>query len=311
MPQSAQRSAAHPTREPTCEAAKYGKSGEPALNFYAVERGELEVVRHTDDGTEEIVAVLAQGDFFGEMALLEQRERSASVRARSDAEVTVLGVQVFARLTKALAPLKRSIVEAARKRSPALATRMPQADAVLDTIRLEELIEAPPSPTIQTEVPLRDVLALMADKRLELVYVANGAQQLAGVLTRSDLLRAVDAALALPFEQRHQMKVGEVMSPAPAAVTRNDSARTAANLLWERGLKTIPVVANAESREVVGCIRIETLLHAVVGRLAGLRAASVRASAEEAAGGRPTASPIEIPACSGEVLRREVLSTRG
>src|SRR4029453_18440129 len=87
--------------------------GDPAQNFYAVEKGEVEVVRRTPSGDrDDLIAVLGPGDFFGEMALLEHRPRSATVRAKSDTEITVLGTEVFTRLSKALLPLQQRLVNA-------------------------------------------------------------------------------------------------------------------------------------------------------------------------------------------------------
>jgi CRP-like cAMP-binding protein len=48
--------------------------------MYLVLTGELEVVRRSG-GREFVIAILGEGDFFGEMALVENDVRSASVRA--------------------------------------------------------------------------------------------------------------------------------------------------------------------------------------------------------------------------------------
>ena len=62
------------------------------MNFYAIERGEVEVL-HTMDGTEPatLLNILGAGDFFGEMALIDDQPRSASIRARTAVEVLVMG----------------------------------------------------------------------------------------------------------------------------------------------------------------------------------------------------------------------------
>jgi MFS family permease len=56
--------------------------GEPAEHFYVVESGRLDVLVRADDGTETQVNVLAAGDSFGEIGLLNDAPRSATVRAR-------------------------------------------------------------------------------------------------------------------------------------------------------------------------------------------------------------------------------------
>jgi len=59
--------------------------GEPGERFYLVERGTARVVR---DGAD--VATLVSGDFFGEIALLRDIPRTATVEAVSDLDLLVL-----------------------------------------------------------------------------------------------------------------------------------------------------------------------------------------------------------------------------
>jgi len=77
--------------------------GDPADAFYVVERGSFEVVQRTPAGGEHVVAVLGKGDFFGEIGLIRDRPRNATVRVASDcdeAEALVVGRRGFLRLTE-------------------------------------------------------------------------------------------------------------------------------------------------------------------------------------------------------------------
>ena len=55
--------------------------------MYVVQSGEVEVVHTTSAGDEQYLAVLREGDFFGEMAIFERAARSATVRAIEEARV--------------------------------------------------------------------------------------------------------------------------------------------------------------------------------------------------------------------------------
>jgi predicted MFS family arabinose efflux permease len=56
--------------------------GEPAEHFYVVESGRFDVLVHEDGAPPEQVNVLGAGDWFGEIGLLHDAPRTATVRAR-------------------------------------------------------------------------------------------------------------------------------------------------------------------------------------------------------------------------------------
>ena len=58
--------------------------------FFLIYKGTVKITRMSDDGREVILAILGEGDFFGEMALLDGEGRSANVIALEDAKVLTL-----------------------------------------------------------------------------------------------------------------------------------------------------------------------------------------------------------------------------
>ena len=72
------------------------RQGDEGNCMFVIQAGEVEVVR--DDGGGEVrLAVLGQGDVFGEMALFDRESRSATVRARGEARVLTLDKKTFLR----------------------------------------------------------------------------------------------------------------------------------------------------------------------------------------------------------------------
>jgi len=100
------------------------RQGEPGNNFYIIEKGEVEVLRSKNDKAEaKVLAVLKEGEFFGEMALLESQPRIASVRARTPVEVVVMGRNVFTQLSRSMTPLRNILIDTVKHRDAALRKR--------------------------------------------------------------------------------------------------------------------------------------------------------------------------------------------
>jgi len=73
------------------------REGEPGEEFFVVMEGEADVTIKTGDQTTP-VATLKQGQFFGEMSLLTGAPRSATVQAKSQLSVTVVGKGAMSRV---------------------------------------------------------------------------------------------------------------------------------------------------------------------------------------------------------------------
>lgn len=72
------------------------RQGEVGNCMYVIQQGQVEVLLKKGD-VDVSVAVLGEGDFFGEMALFDQEVRSATVRARGEARVLTLEKRTFLR----------------------------------------------------------------------------------------------------------------------------------------------------------------------------------------------------------------------
>jgi CRP/FNR family transcriptional regulator len=72
------------------------QQGEAGDCMYVIQQGEVEVVHQA--GTEQQqLAVLGEGDFFGEMAIFDQAQRSATVRALGDVRLLTVDKTTFLR----------------------------------------------------------------------------------------------------------------------------------------------------------------------------------------------------------------------
>ena len=72
------------------------REGEPGNSLYIVLDGNLEVTKR-HGGQDVLLAVYKPGQFFGEMALLEQGPRSASVRALRESRLLVISQDALQR----------------------------------------------------------------------------------------------------------------------------------------------------------------------------------------------------------------------
>lgn len=64
--------------------------GDPGIGLYVIREGEVLISRENDNGEKITLALFQQGDFFGELALVDNDKRSASAIAKSDTKLSVI-----------------------------------------------------------------------------------------------------------------------------------------------------------------------------------------------------------------------------
>jgi len=72
------------------------RQGDAGSCMYVIQDGEVEVIR-SHNGSTVRLAVLGQGDIFGELSLFGNDKRSATVRALGDARIITVEKKIFLR----------------------------------------------------------------------------------------------------------------------------------------------------------------------------------------------------------------------
>lgn len=70
------------------------KEGESGDEMYLIRSGKIKIVKDLE-GTTKILAIIGEGEFFGEMALLDKSPRSASAIAETDARLIIVDRDAF------------------------------------------------------------------------------------------------------------------------------------------------------------------------------------------------------------------------
>ncbi len=73
------------------------REGDLGEQMYLIKSGKIRIVKEMSKGEEKTLAVLEAGAFFGEMAVLDKRPRSASAIAETDTELIIVNRDVFLR----------------------------------------------------------------------------------------------------------------------------------------------------------------------------------------------------------------------
>jgi NADH dehydrogenase len=250
------------------------RKGDPSTSFYVLEHGEVEVLRPVDGGQHEVVVVLGAGSFFGERALLGNRTRSMSIRARVAVEVLVMGKNLFTQMSSALAPLREALAQTLNRRSADTWKDQPEAHELLQRTPLSAVMEPVPQPILKPTASLREVGHAFVEHPNDFFCVASDGRTLEGVVTITDLIRA-RAGTATP-----DTPLSEFMTKNPVALAASDNCALASAAIREYRLKTLPVVEDKNSRNLIGCVRVRKLMALVFKELDEARP-QVAASAKE------------------------------
>jgi alkyl hydroperoxide reductase subunit AhpC len=92
------------------------EQGGSADRVFVITAGEAEIVRRRENGSEDLLAVLGPGEHFGEIGLLLEARRTASVRARSSLELLALDRDAFRTLVEASKPARDELASIAKAR---------------------------------------------------------------------------------------------------------------------------------------------------------------------------------------------------
>ncbi|TPX43899.1 hypothetical protein SeLEV6574_g04814 [Synchytrium endobioticum] len=74
------------------------KQGDVGENFYIIEAGEAVVTKMDENGVDHHFPGLKKGDYFGELALLTNKQRAATIKAKGRLKCATLGKKAFVRL---------------------------------------------------------------------------------------------------------------------------------------------------------------------------------------------------------------------
>ena len=105
----------HPAGRNVCQEGEIGD------RFFVIARGRVEVLRHQAGGPDVCLKVLDDGDYFGEIALLTDSPRTATIRTRTECVLLSLGRDQFAALLRRFPEVHAAVADVSCARLAELA----------------------------------------------------------------------------------------------------------------------------------------------------------------------------------------------
>jgi uncharacterized membrane protein len=138
------------------------RQGDTGDAMYLIESGRVRISIRDDDEQEVTLAELAQGDFFGEMSIIDGRQRSADARVIEDSRLAVLSRDAFLSFVR---------------KKPDVALEM--LSALIDRLRrTDELLRSRVSRNVNEEEKARLTLA---DRAADMIAEFGGSWKFIGV----------------------------------------------------------------------------------------------------------------------------------
>jgi CRP/FNR family transcriptional regulator, cyclic AMP receptor protein len=138
------------------------RQGDSGDAMYLIESGRVRISIRDDDKQEVTLAELAQGDFFGEMSIIDGRQRSADAKVTEDSRLAVLSRDAFLTFVR---------------KKPDVALEM--LSALTDRLRrTDELLRSRVSRNVNDEEKARLTLA---DRAADLIAEFGGSWKFIGV----------------------------------------------------------------------------------------------------------------------------------
>src|SRR4051794_5736380 len=238
------------------------RAGEPGDSLYVVLTGRLEIV--IEGNPDKVIRILGRGDSVGELALLTESPRSASVRARRDSELLYVTRDHFAKLLEERPEFAAGLTRVLGRQLRDVRHAGIEPDPVPSTITVVGLVEG---------LPVRDLGSYLALLLAQYRPVLGLDDKAAAEATGSDPVEAdedVDSAYAhlLDRAERDNSQV-VLMAPTPDPQNRWSAfcVRAADRLICVCRGREAPPPGIEEIRRLRGC----ALLMTAEGPSAGAR----------------------------------------
>lgn len=238
------------------------QQGDEGSTFFSVVNGEVEVVREVEqpDGTrgERLLARLGPGSYFGEEALLENKPRGATVRAKTAVDLLCLGHADF----KALADNVSSLADVFRKvrkpLEPVEAAHDKRTREALSKVKIASRMRpAGELVTLGSRDTLEDMCRKFQEHRVGAFPVLGEKDKLLGLLDRDDLRRALNEGM-----DPKSAKVVDIGGADMVTCFPQDDLVHTSDRMHQHEVRRMCVVDPAEPRKLLGLVTSDDLLQA-------------------------------------------------
>lgn len=158
--------------------------GAEADSLYFLLSGSVKVTMSDTEGEEVILAILKQGDFFGEMAIIDEHPRSANIVTLEPCEMVVMEKNEFLKGLSNNFDLTLQIMRG-------LSKRLREADKRIESLALV------------------NVYGRVAQMLVEVSEVVGGMRMVNKKLTRQDIARMVGASREMVSRVLHDLAEGD------------------------------------------------------------------------------------------------------
>jgi len=176
-------------------------AGDQTESLYVVISGRLKVMISDDEGREVILAMLGPNEFFGEMGLIDDAPRSASVVALEACELLSLSKRDFKRCLAENFEMAMTVMRG-------LVTRLREADQKIGSLAL------------------MDVYGRVAHLLLEMSETVNGQKVVTRKLAKQDIAKMIGASREMVSRVMKDLQSGGYIEVRPGSIFLHDTIMT-------------------------------------------------------------------------------------
>lgn len=172
--------------------------GDQSNALYIIDSGQVKVSRINEEGKEVVLCILSEGDHFGEMSLIDDQPRSASVITKANCEFSLIRKQDFEHVLSVNPQLALAVMRS-------LCHRLRLADRSIESLAL------------------MDVYGRIARLLLDSAEEENGKLVVRGKLTHKDIAQMVGSSREMVSRILKDLSDGGYISKEANSLTINST----------------------------------------------------------------------------------------